>query len=231
MKTLKIVSKNLFDQKLQYSAPQKLSAAEVETARGLYQQWLGKSPSQKSDFIFVPKWEDCLNLAIDFRQRYSTLIVLGTGGSSLGAKSLISALKKSPSRDGSASKTVHFVENLDPSHIHKIIETCDLKQTAVALVSKSGKTLESTSAYLRIQAEFEKAGCKIYDHSIFIASKDNNPLFALSQRNNVPFLEIPQLTGGRFCIFTSAGLFPAAFAGIDLSQFCTRAHEVLSLET
>ncbi|MBI3590857.1 MAG: glucose-6-phosphate isomerase [Candidatus Melainabacteria bacterium] len=156
---------------------------------------------------------------IQSEDKYEHLLVLGIGGSSLGAQALIEGLN-SPiwnrlskgKRKGSL--TVDFIDNLDPVIIRTILSRLKLDQTLFVVISKTGTTVETIVPMLIAR---EWAGENFYKQCIFITS-NKGVLFELAQKHSVPVFQIPENVGGRYSVFSSVGLVPAGLCGIDLSE-------------
>lgn len=100
-------------------------------------------------------------------ERFSDLVVIGIGGSELGPRALYLALE-SYQKPG---KNVHFVGNIDPDDMVKAFRPLDLKKTVVAVVSKSGTTLETSVNEAFARSLFEKQGLDPKNHFIAITGE------------------------------------------------------------
>ena len=152
--------------------------------------------------------------------QYQHLLVLGIGGSSLGAQALIESLKTNLWNRLSATKrkgylTVDFIDNLDPVIIRTILSRLKLDKTLFVVISKAGGTVETIVPMLVAK---EWAGENFYKQCVFITTKDKGILFELSQKHSVPLFPIPENVGGRYSVFSSVGLLPAALCGVDLNE-------------
>lgn len=142
------------------------------------------------------------------------LAVFGMGGSSLGGRALLMALKK-----WNTAHHVTFIDNADSDQYWKWMRSqSDLSDAHWVIVSKSGNTVETlTMAELADQHLRGSGYKKLSASSTVISELEDNPLMRWAKRENVPALEIPKDVGGRFSVLTPAGLLPAAFYGIDLN--------------
>lgn len=136
-----------------------------------------------------------------------TLVVIGTGGASLGAQALCAFAEK-PGR-------VLFLENCDAYSVQQIFARCDLNRTAWAIISKSGETVETLAASLAVMAQYQQAGVTLKDRVITVTSPGARPLRTLAEAQGWSLYDHPPLLGGRFSVFSCVGLLPAAFAGLD----------------
>jgi glucose-6-phosphate isomerase len=167
----------------------------------------------------------CNKAAKETRARFRRMIVIGIGGSDLGARAIWQAL-------GNPHKgmRLHFVSNPDPDSISKYAHKGSWwKDTALTVVSKSGTTLETVSIFLTLRkALIDSIGKGYGRHITVISDPTGNPLHALAQKHGYRFLPHPQNVGGRFAVLSPVGLFPAACAGIDIRGLLKGAASVVS---
>jgi len=156
--------------------------------------------------------------------QYQHLLVLGIGGSSLGAQALIESLKTNLWNRLSATKrkgylTVDFIDNLDPVIIRTVLSRLKLDKTLFVVISKAGGTVETIVPMLIAK---EWVGENFYKQCIFITSVETHhgasTLFDLGKKHQVPIFPIPENVGGRYSVFSSVGLLPAALCGVDLNE-------------
>ena len=136
------------------------------------------------------------------------LVVIGTGGASLGAQTLC-AFAEIPEQ-------VAFLENCDAQSAYDMLHRCDLARTSWVVISKSGETVETLAASLALIAHYETAGVALAERVVTITSPGARPLRALAERYGWALLDHPPTLGGRFSVFSTVGLFPAAYAGLDV---------------
>ena len=160
---------------------------------------------------------ELLAIAQDFQSRFSDVLILGTGGSSLGAKTLsaLSSQKK---------PTLHFLDNVDPETFERLFQKLKSETTGILIVSKSGTTAETLMQALTLKAVW---GEKIYQNTVMITEPTTNTLRGLGESWGVKILAHPQDIGGRFSCFSCVGLLPAAIAGLDLHAILDGAQTVL----
>lgn len=157
-----------------------------------------------------------------YKERFSTLLVCGMGGSSLGAKvidSFARGYKKSEHK-------LVFLDNIDPSLVKKTIEKIDWNDTAFCFVSKSGTTLETIVFINLILTELKRRNLSPSGRVIFIGDRGKN-FERLAKELNCDFFEIPSDVDGRFSVLTPNGLVPAYFADFDIDELWEGAQEVL----
>ncbi len=153
--------------------------------------------------------EKRLRRVLDATHAYDTLLLLGIGGSDLGARAVLQALPP--------KKRVLFAgANTDPDELEALYSMVDWKNTCVNIVSKSGDTLEPMSAFLVARERLKKAVGKGYASRI-VATTDasHGTLVRWAEAEGFLRLVVPSDVGGRFSVFSDVGLFPAAWSGVD----------------
>lgn len=159
-------------------------------------------------------------------KRILHFVLLGTGGSSLGGETILRALKSQ-----GAAPFFHFMDNNDPQWFSWLLDSLNPEETLVYVVSKSGKTPETISQFLSSMAwAKEKLGDGWKKHFVFCTDPKSGDFRALAKRWALPCLEVPSAVGGRFSVFTPVGLFPAAFAGLDIEAMLNGARSVAAWE-
>lgn len=153
-----------------------------------------------------------------FRDNFAHVLVVGTGGSSLGGQTL-AALKENPyaaPRKGAPRQW--FLDNVDPHSMGQLLGTLDLSQVGVLVISKSGGTAEIIAQTLVLVSAFtEKLGAEeIGKRFVSITVPQDNPLRRLSAKYGIRTLEHDPKVGGRFSVLSLVGLIPAAIAGLDV---------------
>ncbi len=154
------------------------------------------------------------------QEKFSTLVVVGMGGSSRGAKALHQAVGKENSR-------LLFLDNIDPDLLSETLNRIDWDKTAFAFISKSGKTLETVSLMNVILEELKEKELLSGERIVFVGDR-GNAFQELSEELKSPFLEIPEEIGGRFSVFTAVGLLPAYFAGYNVERFLEGAYDLIA---
>ena len=148
------------------------------------------------------------------------LIVIGIGGSYLGARAAIELLK-SPLYNNMAKDTpdIYYVGNsINPTYLNEIIKLCEGKDFSVNVISKSGTTTEPALAFRIFKKMVEdKYGKEEAKNRIFATTdKARGTLKSLSDTEGYETFVIPDDVGGRFSVLTAVGLLPIAVAGCDI---------------
>lgn len=191
-----------------------LKSNALETFRTAFHQRHLPSLSlveQKDDIEF---YKIACSRFVDFED----VLILGTGGSSLGGKTICAlAPQKKPN--------LHFLDNIDPQTFTSLFQKIDLKKTGVLVISKSGSTIETLLQMLACLQRFEKINRQ--EHFIVVTEPTTNPLRKIAEDHNWLCLDHPQDVGGRYSCFSVVGLLPMILAGLDPYAFREGAREVL----
>jgi len=161
-------------------------------------------------------------VATHIRRRFKRMIVIGIGGSDLGARTLWQSLGKS-------DFWLDFLGNPDPNLVGAYAKLgAHWKETAICVVSKSGTTLESMSMFFTLRAALIKAvGVKKHVAHVFVITDPNhNPLHQFADENGYSLIPHPLNVGGRFSVLSTVGLFPAACAGVNVEKLLDGARSV-----
>ena len=149
-------------------------------------------------------------LAGHIRDNFSTLVILGTGGSALCGHALAGFMQ---SQFGRAGTRVVFMENIDPRTFEHFFANTDLKRTAFLTISKSGSSVETL---MQLLVCLEQArGLEINRHFFAIAEPGNNLLRRVAAQYNTKVLQHNPDIGGRFSILSLVGLIPGLVAGLE----------------
>ena len=148
------------------------------------------------------------------------LIVIGIGGSYLGARAAIE-LMKSPLYNNIKKDTpdIYYVgNNISPTYLNEIISICDGKDISVNVISKSGTTTEPALAFRvfrdLVEKKYGKEGAK--ERIFATTDKARGTLKELSDKEGYETFVIADDVGGRYSVLTAVGLLPIAVAGCDI---------------
>jgi len=167
-------------------------------------------------------------LADDWRGRFRDVVVLGTGGSSLGGQTLYALCDQGFGPAGGGPR-LHFLDNVDPHTLAALLGAIDLRHTGIIAISKSGGTAETMAqALILLPALAEAVGRdKVPAHALVITEATPSPLKALAERYDLPCFDHDPGIGGRFSVLSLVGLLPAMIVGLDVDALRRGAHEVL----
>jgi len=166
-------------------------------------------------------------------QAHDHVLVLGIGGSALGTKALLNALRPpawneldDEARDFFPRLTI--LENVDPTSVAAALSRIDPRRVLVNVISKSGGTAETMAQYLVVRAWLEQAlGGAAHRHLVFTTDPARGALRELAQRDRIATLDVPPDVGGRFSVLSPVGLLPAALIGIDIEELLAGARRAL----
>ena len=150
-------------------------------------------------------------------------LVIGIGGSYLGARAVIESLTNTFYNACSNIKTpkIFFVgNNMSPNYMNDLLECIGNKDISINVISKSGTTTEPAIAF-RIFREFmeSKYGVDGARRRIYVTTdKEKGALKTLSNEEEYETFVIPDNIGGRYSVLTAVGLLPIAVAGIDIDK-------------
>ncbi|MBN1585791.1 glucose-6-phosphate isomerase [Candidatus Uhrbacteria bacterium] len=195
-----------------------LKPAELKSA---FRSLASQKQRGELGFLAIPELKKELaeteRLARELRKKHKTLVVIGIGGSDLGARTLIQALRKR----GEGMMAVRFIgANTDPEEIADLLAELDWKTTVLNVVSKSGGTLEPMGVFLLLRDRLVKAvgAKKAAARIVATTDRKGGALRTIAEREGYRTLPVPGAVGGRFSVLTPVGLFPAACAGISIRR-------------
>ena len=161
------------------------------------------------------------------KEKADILIVIGIGGSYLGARAAIELLK-SPFYNNLKKDTpdIYFVgNNISPTYLNEVLSICEGKDICVNVISKSGTTTEPALAFRIFKKLLEdKYGKEEAKTRIFATTdKARGTLKELSDTEGYETFVIADDVGGRFSVLTAVGLLPIAVAGCDIDAIMAGA--------
>jgi glucose-6-phosphate isomerase len=156
--------------------------------------------------------------------RATDIVLLGTGGSSLGGQTLAQLAGHGVSGVGvlRAGPRLHFMDNLDPESFGALLERLPLTTSRFVAISKSGGTGETLMQTIAVLTALEAASLGPRIPDIFLGLTEpakagkRNGLRDLLGKYHVPMLDHDTGVGGRFSVLTNVGLLPAAMLGLDI---------------
>ena len=153
------------------------------------------------------------------------LVVIGIGGSYLGARAVIESLTSSfnnmlTEKQRKYPQILYVGNNLSPNYINELIEYIGDKDFSVNVISKSGTTTEPAIAFRIFREILEnKYGIDEARNRIYVTTdKERGALKTLADNEGYEKFVIPDNVGGRYSVLTAVGLLPIATAGIDIEK-------------
>ena len=163
------------------------------------------------------------------KKNSDVLIVIGIGGSYLGARAAIELLK-SPLYNNLKKDTpeIYYVgNNISPTYLNEIISLCEGRDFSVNVISKSGTTTEPALAFRvfrsMVEKKYGKEGAK--DRIFCTTDKARGTLKQLADAEGYETFVIADDVGGRFSVLTAVGLLPIAVAGCDIDAIMAGAKQ------
>lgn len=161
-------------------------------------------------------------------------VVIGIGGSYLGARAVIEALQSEFAYMESGRRfpiVVYAGHTLSEDYYHQLLQILDKRDYAVAVISKSGTTTEPAVAFRIIKGHLEKKYGKeeAADRIIAITDARRGALHDISMQEGYKTYVIPDNVGGRFSVLTPVGLLPIAMSGYDIDRLLQGANDMRSI--
>lgn len=159
------------------------------------------------------------------RKNCDVFLVIGIGGSYMGAKAVIDAL--APYYDNSLPEIIFAGYQLSSDYISELLEYIKDKEVIVNVISKSGTTLEPAICFdMILQFMEEKYGEEGSSKRIYATTDANTgSLLALANQKGFQRFVVPDNIGGRFSVLTPVGLLPIAVAGYSIDRLFKGAKE------
>jgi glucose-6-phosphate isomerase len=179
-------------------------------------------PARREDLAVLGRF------AGEVRRKFINLVVLGTGGSSLGGQTLVALADQGFGPRPGAPK-IHFMDNIDPASFAALFAALDPMRTGILAISKSGGTAETLAQLLLCLDWFGPLLGKaaLGEHFIAITEPKDNALRRVAARHGMRMLEHDPGIGGRYSVLSNVGLLPALVAGLDAAALREGAEAVL----
>jgi glucose-6-phosphate isomerase len=166
---------------------------------------------------------EIIAVANELRNEVDVVVVVGIGGSYLGAKAVIEALNHSFDQLLTTRKAplIMFAgQNLSQDYLSDLLEVIDDKNYGIVVISKSGTTTEPALAFRMLKNHLEsKIGKKQAGKRIIaITDRKKGALKQLANEEGYKTFVIPDDIGGRYSVLTPVGLLPVALAGISIND-------------
>ncbi|MDJ0945829.1 MAG: glucose-6-phosphate isomerase [Kiloniellales bacterium] len=173
--------------------------------------------ARRDDLPAIEAAADRLRAACD------TVVLLGTGGSSLGARTL-----QALAEPGTTPR-LRVLENVDPVTVERLLAGLDLARTGLVVVSKSGSTPETLSQFLILLAAMEAAlgRAALAERIVAVTEPKDSPLTRLARDYGLTCLDHDPELGGRYSVLSVVGALPARLLGLDVERLRAGAQAVL----
>lgn len=181
-------------------------------------------------FLTMPyrdKLEKHMPALLERIKTFRHMLVLGIGGSALGARAMQKAFAPGQDGPGYDGPWLWIADNVCASQFEAMLEKLDPQKTVVVCISKSGGTIETLSQYFLVRDWLMKArGDSWRDHMIVVTDAQKGFLRQEAGEKNLGSLEVPDFLGGRYSALSAVGLLPAGFIGIDWKALLDGAYSV-----
>lgn len=166
------------------------------------------------------------------RKTAEVFIVIGIGGSYLGARSALSLFQHTfynqLPKEQRQGPEIYFVgQNISGTYLKQLLDVVKDKEIVVNVVSKSGTTLEPALAFRvfrqLLESKYGKEGAK--ERIIATTDKAKGALKGLADREGYESFTVPDEIGGRYSVLSSVGLLPIAVGGVDIDQIMEGAKQ------
>ena len=173
------------------------------------------------------EFERIKKAAAKIRSDSDVLVVIGIGGSYLGARAAIEFLGSQYHNEFSGLKIYFAGNNISPDYLNRIIRLCEGKRVSVNVISKSGTTTEPALAFRVFKKLMEDRYGKAEAAGRIYATTDKakGTLKTLADKEGYETFVIPDDVGGRYSVLTAVGLLPIAAAGFDIDKLMHGAQQ------
>ena len=174
------------------------------------------------------------NEAQRLRAMSEVVVVIGIGGSYLGARALLEATKHAFSHmldDQGSPEIIYAGHHISQDYLHDLTEVLDKKNYSIIVISKSGTTTEPAIAFRLLKSHLdakygkEEASKRI----VAITDKERGALKKLATEEGYPTYVVPDDVGGRYSVLSPVGLLPVACGGFDIRNLIQGAKEMEEL--
>jgi len=204
------------------------------------QQKLHDKSGEGSDFlgwlslpssITIEQLHEIKATAARLSKQSEIVVVVGIGGSYLGARAVIDALSDSFDHlrtDRETPVVVYAGQNIGEDYTYELLDLLKHRDFSVVVISKSGTTTEPALAFRLLKGllEIKYAAADVKDRIVAITDKSKGALRTLADREGYQTYVIPDDVGGRYSVLTPVGLLPIAIAGIDIEDLVQGARDM-----
>jgi glucose-6-phosphate isomerase len=186
--------------------------------------WDRKRDSGKKGWLYWPQedheaeWQAIEEIAERFRSLADVAVIVGIGGSYLGARAALSMLRPIPEWALGQDLVITFAGyQLSEEYLSRLTRALDGREVAVVVISKSGSTLEPAAAFHLLRRYLERRyGTRAKERICVITDPEQSSLLDYARERGYALLRVPPDIGGRYSVLTAVGMLPMALAGIDI---------------
>lgn len=177
-------------------------------------------PLQDHEKLF----ESIHSLREEISSKAEVFVVIGIGGSFLGARAVQDALTPYFDLHKNGIEVIYVGHHMSGAYLNKLIQYLEDKEIYINVISKSGSTMETALAFRVLRQYIEnRYGEKAVERIIVTTDPEKGILKQIAENEGYRQFSIPQNIGGRYSVFTPVGLLPIAMAGINIEQFINGA--------
>lgn len=156
-------------------------------------------------------------------------VVLGIGGSALGATALHAALRHPqwnslPAKARKGLPRFHVLDNVDPEILAGLLDLVDPARTVFNVVTKSGSTAETISLFMAVR---KLLGKRWKRNIVVTTDPERGPLRKLAEEEGLEAFEVPPGVGGRYSVLSAVGIYPAVALGMNAAGLLSGARSML----
>lgn len=179
-------------------------------------------------FLDLPEQdtEEIALVAETIRNTSNYFLLLGIGGSALGPRALLEALK--PFYNMKHSPNIFIYDNVDPATLKTILSIVDLKKTTINVVTKSGSTVETMSSFLILMDTMKKTlGSDFSRRIIATTDPEKGILREIAQKEHLRSFPVHPGVVGRFSALSPVGLLVASVSGVNIKSLLKGARKIV----
>lgn len=201
----------------------------LKSAEGALEILRARYGDNSQPFLHLPETSQDLDALEEVAERYcesyDDIVVLGTGGSSLGGKTFCDLAAPA----GAEQPRLHFMDNIDPASFDHLFRQVRPERTGFIVISKSGGTAETLTQFLYCLDLFRNAldQDELLNHFTIITEPGERPLRQLAEQFGFNIIDHDPGVGGRFSALSPVGMLPALIAGLEATELRSGALSVL----
>ena len=169
-------------------------------------------------------------IASFYKTNTEIVVVVGIGGSYLGAKAALEALSDNfwEMKENENPKVIFAGQNISEDYLYELLDLLETRKYGIVVISKSGTTTEPAVAFRLLKSHLENRVGKAQAKDLIVAITDEKrgALRTLAAQEGYRTFVIPDDVGGRFSVLTPVGLLPIAVAGFNIRQLLQGAADM-----
>jgi len=164
------------------------------------------------------------SLAREIQDKYENILLIGIGGSALGARAIMQYLR-GPYYNLTSQPRLFILDNIDPALACRLEGIVDFSKTALIYVSKSGSTAETAANFNYFYRRYREAGGRP-EEVVIICDQAENGINRIAHELGCRLLFTPKRLGGRYSVLSCVGFLPAEILGIEAEELLQGAASV-----